>query len=273
MTTPPDSRENPFWALFAVMGFGYITRKGRISMNYRKLFFTVFAAAFLVMGLCACTRNQPEVTVPETMDSGSSVTVSEATETEPVVTELETAGPSQSDSSLTDLLDSIRTGVTVGTAGSSLRAVPYGVQLLQWATDSTLTQDEIQTEAAAYLVPLGNDAQAEFVQQIELVYDMALELLSPRSADVCDSAGVSPVSFAGKTLEALNPVMVALGTEESQLKAPWQVDFERSLFENYEQIPSRYEALGDGIYQVYVWIEDQEVPYVTVNSETGDYHG
>lgn len=53
----------------------------------------------------------------------------------------------------------------------------------------------------------------------------------------------------------------------------WKVDFEASLLEQYGVTPDRYEDLGDGIYQVYVTINGESVPYVTVGSATGDYHG
>lgn len=43
--------------------------------------------------------------------------------------------------------------------------------------------------------------------------------------------------------------------------------------ENYGVVPERYEDLGDGIYQVYVEIDGKSVPYVAVDSATGDYHG
>lgn len=53
----------------------------------------------------------------------------------------------------------------------------------------------------------------------------------------------------------------------------WKVDFEKSLWENYNVTPEYYEDLGDGIYQVYVKIDGKTVPYVCVDSATGDYHG
>lgn len=53
----------------------------------------------------------------------------------------------------------------------------------------------------------------------------------------------------------------------------WKVDFEKSLWENYGVVPEFYEDLGDGVYQVYVKIEGRAVPYVAVDSATGDYHG
>ena len=53
----------------------------------------------------------------------------------------------------------------------------------------------------------------------------------------------------------------------------WKVDFEKSLWENYNVTPEYYEDLGDGVYQVYVKIDGKVVPYVAVDSATGDYHG
>ena len=53
----------------------------------------------------------------------------------------------------------------------------------------------------------------------------------------------------------------------------WKTDFEKSLLENYGVSPDHYEDLGDGIYQVYVEINGNIVPFVTVDSSTGDYHG
>ena len=53
----------------------------------------------------------------------------------------------------------------------------------------------------------------------------------------------------------------------------WKKEFEKSLLENYGVTPDHYEDLGDGIYQVYVEIGGKVIPYVTVDSATGDYHG
>ena len=53
----------------------------------------------------------------------------------------------------------------------------------------------------------------------------------------------------------------------------WKAAFEKSLLENYGVTPEHYEDLGDGVYQVYVEIDGRIVPYVAVDSKTGDYHG
>ena len=61
-------------------------------------------------------------------------------------------------------------------------------------------------------------------------------------------------------------------TEETDADA-WKTEFEQSLFDNYSVAPDHYEDLGDGIYQVYVEIDGKVIPYVAVDSVTGDYHG
>ena len=74
--------------------------------------------------------------------------------------------------------------------------------------------------------------------------------------------------------EALNAVG-AEGAQErpSDNTEAWKTDFEKSLMDNYGYSVDHYEDLGDGIYQAYVEIDGQVVPYVTVDSATGEYHG
>ena len=65
-------------------------------------------------------------------------------------------------------------------------------------------------------------------------------------------------------------------TEDADTSAndeAWKKEFEKSLLENYGVTPDHYEDLGDGVYQVYVEIDGKVIPYVTVDSATGDYHG
>ena len=53
----------------------------------------------------------------------------------------------------------------------------------------------------------------------------------------------------------------------------WKAALEKSLLENYGVKPDHYEELENGVYQVYVEIDGKVVPYVAVDSTTGDYHG
>ena len=61
--------------------------------------------------------------------------------------------------------------------------------------------------------------------------------------------------------------------EESPEEEPWKTALAEDLFEQYGVLPEYYEDLGDGIYQVYVEVGGEIVPFVAVNSATGDYHG
>ena len=63
------------------------------------------------------------------------------------------------------------------------------------------------------------------------------------------------------------------GGEEASGEEPWKEALAEDLFEKYGVLPEYYEDLGDGIYQVYVEVGGEVVPFVTVDSATGDYHG
>ena len=63
------------------------------------------------------------------------------------------------------------------------------------------------------------------------------------------------------------------GAEEAPAEEPWKAALAEDLFEKYGVLPEYYEDLGDGIYQVYVEVGGEVVPFVTVDSATGDYHG
>ena len=63
------------------------------------------------------------------------------------------------------------------------------------------------------------------------------------------------------------------GAEEVSEEEPWKTALAEELFEKYGVIPEHYEDLGDGIYQVYAEVGGEVVPFVTVDSATGEYHG
>ena len=61
--------------------------------------------------------------------------------------------------------------------------------------------------------------------------------------------------------------------EKATEDEPWKKALAEDLFAKYGVLPEYYEDLGDGIYQVYVEVGGEIVPFVAVNSATGDYHG
>lgn len=62
-------------------------------------------------------------------------------------------------------------------------------------------------------------------------------------------------------------------TNNAPVSDNWKELFADDLLQAYEQIPIRYEQLDDYNYQVYVKIDNIEVPYVVINSRTGYFHG
>ena len=61
--------------------------------------------------------------------------------------------------------------------------------------------------------------------------------------------------------------------EDTAADDSWKVEFEKNLLDSYSVKPDHYEELENGVYQVYVEIDGKIVPYVVVDSVTGDYHG
>ena len=97
-------------------------------------------------------------------------------------------------------------------------------------------------------------------------------VLSSCSRTVSSSDAAAPASSVvqeqAPSAESEDLAESAASSDES-----WKIAFEKSLWENYNVTPEYYEDLGDGVYQVYVKIDGKTVPYVCVDSATGDYHG
>lgn len=53
----------------------------------------------------------------------------------------------------------------------------------------------------------------------------------------------------------------------------WKAEFEADLKERYGVEVDHYEFTGGTSYQAYVRINDEIVPYVCIDSATGNYHG
>lgn len=60
----------------------------------------------------------------------------------------------------------------------------------------------------------------------------------------------------------------------NQPNGAWVKTFKEELYKNYHVTPSRYKYIGNGNWEVWVKEIDTGVnPYVTVNQNTGDFHG
>ena len=106
---------------------------------------------------------------------------------------------------------------------------------------------------------------------------LCIALAAPLVLSSCSRTTSSSDAAASASSMAQEQISPAESDDLAESTAPseesWKADFEKSLWENYNVTPEYYEDLGDGIYQVYVKIDGKTVPYVCVDSATGDYHG
>ena len=106
---------------------------------------------------------------------------------------------------------------------------------------------------------------------------ICIALAAPLVFSSCSRTTSSSDAAAPASSVAQGQVSSAESDDLAESTAPsdesWKVDFEKSLWENYNVTPEYYEDLGDGVYQVYVKMDGKTVPYVCVDSATGDYHG
>ncbi len=230
----------------------------------------------------APATEEPQATMEPAVQEGP---VIEAQTGESVIPE-STATPTQPEEPAGDvanidmpILDEIEQTVQVGTAGSYLSAVKAAANMLDWAMGTGLDSQEIKAATIAWLMDKGNDAQVAFADKLRQVDDAYHQLLGPGAQELLESAGCDTAAYpwSDGPVEAIEAVMDAVGLRPyEQSSAPsedWKAAFEESLMNNYQVAPHHYEDLGDGVYQVYVVIDGKVVPYVAVDSKTGNYHG
>ena len=159
----------------------------------------------------------------------------------------------------------------------ALLAVQATAKLLDWGVNTGLDTDEIGTAASVWL-SAKNEDRTECLQKLELVDDAYQKLLTDEARELLDDAGCAEVeiTWGSEPVEPVEAIMRSAGLRDADSgdDAAWDVaGFEKSLLENYGVTPHHYEDLGDGVYQVYVEIDGEIIPFVTVDSATGDYHG
>lgn len=91
----------------------------------------------------------------------------------------------------------------------------------------------------------------------------------PVSAKPVTTDPVGP-SFTPKPTEAPKSTDTPTPTPTGDA---WKAEFEADLRKNYGVEVDHYEFIGGTSYQAYVRINDEIVPYVCIDSATGNYHG
>ena len=139
---------------------------------------SVLLLILTAMVITASACDGSDVTGTMTMNSSAK---QEAKSTEASIAGNETSQNTTTTSSavteLDNMLNEINTDVQPGTAGSSLKTVKVAANLLDWGTETSLSQEEIKSETVRWLSDKGNDEQAEFSQKMADVYDAYQKLL------------------------------------------------------------------------------------------------
>lgn len=94
----------------------------------------------------------------------------------------------------------------------------------------------------------------------------------PVSAKATPQMTTDPVgpSFTPKPAEAPKSTDTPTPTPTGDA---WKAEFEADLKERYGVEVDHYEFIGGTSYQAYVRINGEIVPYVCIDSATGNYHG
>lgn len=88
-----------------------------------------------------------------------------------------------------------------------------------------------------------------------------------------------PVSAKPGPQMTMDPVGPSFTPKSTDTPTPtptgdaWKAEFEADLRKNYGVEVDHYEFIGGTSYQAYVRINGEIVPYVCIDSATGNYHG
>lgn len=88
-----------------------------------------------------------------------------------------------------------------------------------------------------------------------------------------------PVSAKATPQMTMDPVGPSFTPTPTEAPTPtptgdaWKAEFEADLRKNYGVEVDHYEFIGGTSYQAYVRINGEIVPYVCIDSATGNYHG
>lgn len=102
---------------------------------------------------------------------------------------------------------------------------------------------------------------------------------SSASIPAASVPATQPVSAKATPQMTADPVGPSFTPKPTDTPTPtptddaWKAEFEADLRKNYGVEVDHYEFIGGTSYQAYVRINDEIVPYVCIDSATGNYHG
>lgn len=166
--------------------------------------------AVSAMALSACAKSDTSTT-----DSSKTETTDTANDT----TTNDTATVDENEKAyLISILDDIRDNMEVGTAGSSLKAVPFGAELLDWSLDPTMDAKAVKDVVAEWLGEQDSDKLAEINEQLMLAVNTAQALTGESGKELMESAGFESENYpwSDAKTDIINEVLNAVGSEGAQ---------------------------------------------------------
>jgi hypothetical protein len=159
----------------------------------------------------------------------SDVTTQTVTEKSSAITEVQSLGEEDLDpetaalfeeekKKLDSLLEAINEGIQPGTAGSTLKAVPYTCDLLDWCMDTALGAEEISAEVVSWMAENGIEPEKQyeedsFYAKMSLAGSTYLEITGEHAEDFMVSAGYEDEKYpcSEKAIANIETIMLAAG--------------------------------------------------------------
>lgn len=234
-------------------------------------------ALILCLGLAACSRKTefvpdaqeyqtPSASQEETEETNPQSANTAATE-EPIQLNYELIGPWHLDGSKNDLdafANSLELFPGYGEWGASMEIRGNGE--MSWYIGAESWHGTYSVEANTLHAFLTSD-----LEQTQQNWDM--RITSENGTTGLEMAYQDMTIYWVYGDQEDTGLAIPSNWEKATQDEPWKVTLAEDLFQKYGVVPEYYEDLGNGIYQVYVEIGGELVPFVAVNSATGDYHG
>ena len=181
-----------------------------------KKFLTLLLALCMIFALTACGKKSAAPTpaptallteAPTPEPTAEPTPVPTATpEPPPLVPEL----PPVHDEALSNILEAVLS-VHPGTAGSSLRAARVAAWLLDWGTETKLTDDEIYSAVGTWLEEQSSERLQVFLESFLSVYDQSYNLRGENAEGIMSDAGIESSRYPWNERAARAVEMVSYG--------------------------------------------------------------
>lgn len=132
----------------------------------------------------------------------------------------EASAPSADRAALDSILADIRENMSVGTAGSSLRAAALAARLLDWAETARLSDEEIRAALEPWLAPQDDGVPADFREQLAAVGGMAAVLTGEDASlaeGLLSDAGCGDCGYpwSSRAADTVGRVMALAGADQA----------------------------------------------------------